>query len=90
MSDDLNEGVDPIAEQQAFLAANAEYFAQAMSPLNELFRNSGTMNIVSEEQEYTVVVGIKEVDEEGAADVDCATLEPNQQSLRDCLNALFI
>lgn len=93
MSDDTTitgEGSDPIVEQQQFLAANAEYFAQALSPLNQLFDNSGMMNIVSEEEDYTVVVGMKQTEVDGDVDVDCATLEPNQQSVKDCINALFI
>ena len=77
-------------EQQAFVSANAEYFAQALVPLNGVFRNSGTMNIVSEEQDYTVVVGMRTVGEEGVLDVDCAMLEANQESLKDCINALFV
>lgn len=84
------ENVDSIAEQQGFLAANAEYFAQALAPLNGVFRNSGMMNIVCEELEYTVVVGMKTVGDEGELDVDCAILEANQGSLKDCINALFI
>lgn len=83
-------GDDPIAEQQQFLAANAEYFAQALSPLNEVFDNEGVMNIVSEEQEYTMVVGMKQTGVEGEADVDCAMLDPNQPSLKESLKALFI
>ena len=93
MNEELNaatEAADPMAAQQAFLAANAEYFAQALSPLNPVFRNSGTMNIVSEELDHTVVVGMKQTGEEGVMDVDCATLEPNQESLKDCIDALFI
>ena len=84
------ENVDAIAEQQDFLAANAEYFAQALAPLNGVFRNSGMMNIVCEEREYTVVVGMKEAGHEGELDVDCAILGADQGSLKDCINALFI
>ena len=89
MNEELNLS-DADAEQQAFIAANAEYFAQSLAPLNAVFRNSGMMNIVSEEQEYTVVVGMKTAGDEGELDVDCAILEPHQQSLKNCINALFI
>jgi len=77
-------------ERSAFTAANAEFFAQALAPINGLFRNSGMMNIVSDELDYTVVVGMKTTGEEGVMDVDCALLEPGQNSLRDSLDALFI
>lgn len=76
--------------QQAFVSANAEFFAQALAPLNGVFRNSGMMNIVSEEEDFTVVVGMKSISEDGELDVDCAMLEPNQESLQDCFHALFI
>jgi len=78
------------AEQQAFVAANAEYFAQALAPLNEVFRNSGMMNIVCEEQDFTVSVGIQTIGEEGVFDVDCVMLEADQGSLQDCIDALFV
>ncbi|GEM_PF-4157642 len=84
------ENVDAITGQQDFLAANAEYFAQALAPLNGVFRNSGMMNIVCEELDYTVVVGMKEAGDEGELDVDCAILGADQRSLKDCINALFI
>ncbi len=79
----------PLAEDSEFLASNAEFFAQAFASLNGVFGNSGPMNIVSEEAEVTVAVGVKEPDEDGAMDVDCVLLEPNQESLRDCINTLF-
>jgi len=81
---------DEETAQQAFIAANAEYFAQAMSPLHSIFRTSGMMNIVSEESDFTVVVGMNPTGEDGVMDVDCATLEPNQESLKDCINVLFV
>ncbi len=84
------ESAGGIAEHQEFLAANAEYFAQALAPLNGVFRNSGMMNIVCEEQDYTVVVGMKPTEADGELDVDCAVLDAQQQSLKDCINALFI
>lgn len=77
-------------ERRAFAAANAEFFTQALAPLNVLFRNSETMNIVSDELDYTVVVGMKPTGEEGEVDVDCALLEAGQDSLRRSLDALFI
>ena len=77
-------------ERRAFAAANAEFFAQALAPINELFRNSGTMNIVSDELDYTVVVGMRTTGEDDVVDVDCALLEAGQDSLRDSLDALFI
>ena len=79
----------PLAEDSEFLASNAGFFAQAFAPLNDVFGNSGPMNIVSEEAEVAVVVGVKEADEDGGMDVDCVLLEPNQESLRDCINTLF-
>lgn len=80
---------NPMAQVQGFIAANAEFFAQTLAPINELFSNSGMMNIVSEEDEFTVVVGMRTTDEEGVMDVDCAALDPNQESLKESLNALF-
>ena len=80
---------EAMAEHQAFLTANAEYFAQALAPLNQVFRNSGVMNIVSQEQDFTVVVGMNETGIEGEIDVDCATLEPNQASLKNCIHTLL-
>ena len=91
----MNESLDNLSEeeeakQQSFLAENAEYFAQALAPLHTIFRTSGMMNVVSDEADFTVVVGMKPAGEDGVMDVDCVTLEPNQESLRDCINALFI
>ena len=48
------------------------------------------MNIVSEEADFTIVVGMKPTEEDGVMDVDCVTLEPNQESLKDCINVLFV
>lgn len=84
------KGTGAKAEVQEFIVANAEYFTQALAPLNSIFRNSGTMNIVSEEADYTVVVGMKTTEEEGVMDVDCATLDADQKSIQNCINALFI
>lgn len=77
------------AEQQQFIAANAEYFAQSLSSLNALFDNAGNMNIVSEEDEYTVILGMKTIADSEDVDVDCAILEPKQESLQGCIDALF-
>ena len=71
-----------------FLAENAEFFAQAFAVLNPVFGNSGPMRIVSEESEMTVVVGVNEPDESGEMDVDCVLLDPEQESLRDCIDSL--
>ncbi|MCP5537405.1 MAG: hypothetical protein H7A51_14380 [Akkermansiaceae bacterium] len=72
-----------------FLASNAEFFAQAFSPLNSVFDSSGPMNIISEEAEMTVAIGVKQADDHGAMDVDCVLLDPDQESLRDCIDTLF-
>ncbi len=72
-----------------FVMENASYFAQTFAPLNDVFGNSGPMKIVSEESEITVVVAVGEAGEDGGADVDCALLEANQESLRDCMDVLF-
>ncbi len=77
----------------AFVAENANYFAQAFSPLNEVFGNDGNMKIVSEEIEYTVVVVMRkttgnEDPDKMVIDVDCAILEAKQESIRDCLVSL--
>ncbi|MFK7911787.1 MAG: hypothetical protein AB8F34_14465 [Akkermansiaceae bacterium] len=71
-----------------FLAENAEFFAQAFAALNPVFDNPGPMRIVSEESEMTVVIGVKEKEEDGAMDVDCILLDPDQESLRDCVDSL--
>jgi len=76
-----------------FVGENASYFAQAFSPLNEVFGNEGPMKVVSDEADYTVVVSVRHAEgdqsqDEGVMDVDCAILEANQESLRDCLDAL--
>ncbi|BDS07892.1 hypothetical protein NT6N_29320 [Oceaniferula spumae] len=76
-----------------FVGENAAYFAQAFASLNEVFCNEGPMKIVSDEADYTVVVSVRKADgasdhEEGVMDVDCAILEANQESLRDCFDAL--
>lgn len=97
---EINAHVDMYGEQEApegiyagFVGENAGYFAQAFAPLNEVFGNAGPMKIVSDEADYTVVVSVRHADggdphEEGVMDVDCAILESNQDSLRDCLVAL--
>ncbi len=91
MIPDTESPEDPIDGDgdSEFLASNAEFFAQAFSALNEVFQSSGPMNIVSEEADRTVVVGVKEADDDGAMDVDCILLESDQESLRDCINTLF-
>lgn len=76
-----------------FVGENASYFAQAFAPLNEVFGNAGPMKIVSDEADYTVVVAVRNAEDEeqpadGVMDVDCAILEADQDSLRDCLDAL--
>ena len=76
--------------RRAFAAANADFFAQALAPINELFRNSKTMNIVSDELDYTVVVSMQPTGEEGVMNVDCALLEPGQDSLKECLNSVYL
>lgn len=82
---------DKIREAEGeFLADNAGYFAQAFGPLNELFENSGPMQVVSEESEMTLVVGVRETEEAGVMDVDCVMLEPNQESLRDCVDSVLV
>jgi len=89
MTPDTESPEDQIDGDGEFLASNAEFFAQAFVAFNEVFQSSGPMNIVSEEADRTVVVGVKEADDDGAMDVDCVLLEPNQKSLRDCMNTLF-
>jgi hypothetical protein len=71
-----------------FLSENAEFFAQAFAALNPVFGNSGPMRIVSEESEMTVVVGVEKPDGEGSMDVNCVLLDPDQESLRDCIDSL--
>lgn len=76
-----------------FVEENASYFAQAFSPLNEVFGNAGNMKVVSDEMDYSVVVAMRKTAgdedlEEGVIDVDCAILEAQQESLQDCLAAL--
>ncbi|MBT8045194.1 MAG: hypothetical protein KJO79_09610 [Verrucomicrobiae bacterium] len=79
----------PDADDSGFLASNAEFFAQRFAPLHDVFDSSGPINIVSEEADMTVVVGIKAPTDDGAVDVDCVLLEPDQESLRDCIDTLF-
>ena len=87
MSEQSNTNqTDEIAGE--FLVENAEFFAQAFAALNSVFGNSGPMRIVSDESEMTVVVGVKETDADGAMDVDCVLLDPDQESLRDCIDSL--
>ena len=76
-------------DEGAFVASNAEFFAQAFAPLSAMFGSPGSMLIVSEETEMTVAVGVRETGEDGVMDVDCVMLEANQESLRDCIDTLF-
>lgn len=78
-----------IEVDDAFIASNAEYFAGVFAPLSSLLGVNGPMRILSEESEMTVAVGLREVDESGEVDVDCVVLQPNQESVRDCLETLF-
>jgi len=73
-----------------FVGENASYFAQAYAPLNEVFSNDGTMKVVSDEADYTVVVAVRQAEgsEVGVMDVDCAILESKQEKLSRCLVAL--
>ncbi len=77
------------SQHSAFLASNAEFFAQSFVVLNEIFQSSGPMNIASQETGRTVIVGVKETDNDGAMDVDCVLLKPRQESLRECIDTLF-
>ena len=86
----MSTETDSIREAEGeFLAGNAGFFAQAFGPLNEVFGNSGPMQVVSEESEMTLVVAVRETEEPGVMDVDCVMLEPNQESLRDCVDSIF-
>ena len=84
---------EPEGMYSGFVGANAGYFAQTFAPLNEIFSNDGAMKIVSDEEDYVVVVAVRLLegegeDEEGEVDVDCAILEANQKHLSSCLVAL--
>ena len=84
---------EPEGMYSGFVGANAGYFAQTFAPLNEIFSNDGAMKIVSDEDDYVVVVAVRllegeDEDEEGEVDVDCAILEANQKHLSSCLVAL--
>lgn len=81
---------NPNTTDDQFLASNAEFFTQAFAPLNQIFQNSGSMTIISEEARNTVVLNIKKTDDDGAMDVDCALLEPHQESLSECIKSLSI
>ncbi len=89
-TESLEKPENPIATRDEFLASNAGFFAQSFVELNEIFHSSGPMNIVSEGAKNTVVVGVLEADDEGAMDVNCVLLKPNQESLRNCINTLFL
>jgi hypothetical protein len=78
------------ANKSEFLASNAEFFAHAFAPLNKIFQNPGPMIIVSEEKSHTIVVGLREANDNGDLDIDCALLKPNQQSLSDCIKTITI
>lgn len=80
----------PTGIYSGFVGENASYFAQAYAPLNEVFNNDGAMKVVSDETEYTVVVEVRQAEgsEVGVMDVDCAVLEADQESLKECLVAL--
>ena len=71
-----------------FLSDNAEYFAQSFMGLNEIFHNSGAMNIISEESKFVVAISMQVADDQGAIDMECTLLKPNQRSLRDCINVV--
>jgi hypothetical protein len=87
----MSTETDVIREAEGeFLTSNAGFFAQTFGPLNALFENSGPMQVVSEESEMTLVVGVRETEESGVMDVDCVMLEPNQESLRDCVNTILM
>jgi hypothetical protein len=83
-----NETESQISDESEFLASNADFFANSFVPFNEIFQSSGPINIISEETKRTVVVGVKEADEDGAMDVDCVLLKPDQESLRGCINTV--
>ena len=85
---ELSEKIEADEIASEFLAENAEFFAQAFAVLNPIFGNAGPMRIVSEESEMTVVVGVMEPDDDGEIDVDCVLLDPEQESLRDCIDSL--
>lgn len=89
MSSDRKHKEKPLEANREFLELNAEYFAQSFMALNEIFQSSGPMNIVCEDKKMTVAVGVRKADDDGAADVDCVLLKPQQESLRDCINTLF-
>lgn len=71
------------------ITGNAELFARTFAGLNQIFSSEGPISILSEEEQMTVAVGVRPANASDEADVDCVLLEPNQESLRDCLNTLF-
>lgn len=79
-----------IVTSDEFLSSNAQFFAQTLSPVSDILQNAGSMTIVCEETERTVVVGLRETDDdEGDMDVNCVLLKPHQRSIRDCINIVF-
>jgi hypothetical protein len=85
---DSPETANLINVNTQFLTDNAEYFAQSFMGLNDVFRNSGAMNIISEESKFVVAISMQIADKQGAIDMECTLLKPNQRSLRDCINVV--
>ncbi|MGB0991859.1 MAG: hypothetical protein ACPG32_05260 [Akkermansiaceae bacterium] len=81
---------DQTAEDElgSFLGENAEYFIRLFQPVAETLGHVNGIKVISEEGDYTVAVASRVIGDDGELDVDCVILDPHQESLSDCLNAL--
>lgn len=88
-----NEGVLAVTAEDdkegAYLRSNGDFFINTFSELFQVYGESGTMNILSEEELMTLSVGMKETSEPGVMEVNSLKFEPNQSSPRNCFNTIF-
>ena len=70
------------------LVSNGEFLFQMFSGLLEMYGSKETLNIISEENETTLAAGIVTTDIPGEMDLDCLRFEPNQESLRVCIDSI--
>lgn len=76
-------------KEGAYLQSNGDFFINTFSRLFQIYGESSTMNILSEEGLTILSVGMKETDEPGVMDVNCVSFDPDHVHPRTCFDNIF-
>lgn len=77
------------ALEAEFLKSNGDFLISTFSSLYYMYGGTKTMNILSEEESRTLAAGMRETEEVGVMEVNCAKFNPNQKSIRNCFDNIF-